>query len=142
MPRPSMEILETIGSWMKVNGESIHDTIPMPDFPYEFDWGDITGKKGRIYLHIFHWGRGYDDLVGDLLIYGIRNKITKAYALADPEGKPLVVMQFPPTKSRDLHHAKVRLPHYSGPYDPMDSVICLEIEGMPEVDVIGEGTAI
>jgi alpha-L-fucosidase len=142
MPRQSIEILETIGNWMKVNGESIYDTIPIPDFPYELDWGDVTGKKGRIYLHIFHWGRGYDDIVGDLLIYGIRNKITKAFALADPDGKPLDIMQFPPTKSRNLHQAKVRLPHYRGPYDPIDSVICLEIDGMPEIDVIEEGTAI
>ncbi|MDC0177917.1 alpha-L-fucosidase [Polaribacter sp.] len=44
-----------IGEWMKVNGESIHNTRPNP-FDARPEWGDIsTNKKGDVlYLHILN----------------------------------------------------------------------------------------
>lgn len=56
-PPPSVERLKSIGTWMKVNGESIHGTVagPLP----ELEWGRCTMKKSDaatvLYLHVFQW---------------------------------------------------------------------------------------
>ena len=59
IPAPSVERLEAIGEWMKVNGRAIHGTQanPFPELP---SWGRITRAKNedgsdRLYLHVFDW---------------------------------------------------------------------------------------
>ena len=54
---------------------SIYGTQASP-FPYEPSWGTATAKPGKLYLHVFDWPKG------ELVVYGLRNKITKAYLLA------------------------------------------------------------
>ncbi|NLG25560.1 MAG: alpha-L-fucosidase [Clostridiales bacterium] len=147
VPEGSAAVLRRVGQWMAVNGESIYGTEATPVFPYLFDFGGVTAKPARdgqpakLYLHIFHWGRGYDDVEGELLIYGLKNRVTRAYALAD-RGTGIAVTQFPPTRSRALNSIRVRLPDPSTPLDEIDSVICLELEGALAVDAIESDTPI
>ena len=59
IPAPSVERLEAIGEWMKVNGRAIHGTQANP-FPEPPSWGRITRAKNedgsdRLYLHVFDW---------------------------------------------------------------------------------------
>jgi alpha-L-fucosidase len=75
IPQASVDRLHEVGRWMKVNGEAIYGTQGSP-FPYEPSWGTATTKPGKIYLHVFDWPKG------ELVLYGLRNKITKAYLLA------------------------------------------------------------
>ncbi|MGB2821629.1 MAG: alpha-L-fucosidase, partial [Phycisphaerae bacterium] len=56
IPKPSVERLKRIGKWMKVNSEAIYATQANP-YPYEFDWGRITRKPGRLYLLVYKWRR-------------------------------------------------------------------------------------
>ena len=58
IPAPSVERLEGVGRWMKVNGESIYGTQASPF--KETPWGRCTRKlladgKQRLYLHLFQW---------------------------------------------------------------------------------------
>ncbi|MBI1304468.1 MAG: hypothetical protein GC172_11885 [Phycisphaera sp.] len=59
IPAASVERLEAMGAWMKVNGRSIYGTQANP-FPEPPAWGRVTHAKNddgsdRLYLHVFDW---------------------------------------------------------------------------------------
>jgi alpha-L-fucosidase len=122
IPQPSIDRLHEVGRWMKVNGEAIHGTTPSP-FPYEPSWGTATTRPGKIYLHVFDWPRG------ELVLYGLRNKITRAYLLAGK--KALKVTQ---TSDRALDHDVARIAVPAKAPTEHAAVVALEIEGEPRVD--------
>jgi alpha-L-fucosidase len=76
IPEPSVERLAEIGTWMKVNGESIYGTSRSP--LKELSWGRCTQKDGVLYLHVFDWPKD-----GRLAVPGLYSTITRAYLLAD-----------------------------------------------------------
>jgi alpha-L-fucosidase len=75
-------ILQGIGKWMQVNGESIHGTTRTPLDRQA--WGDSTLKGSTLYLHVFDWPSD-----GKLMVGGLLTDVTSAYLLADPGKKPL-----------------------------------------------------
>ncbi|NLF07646.1 MAG: alpha-L-fucosidase [Pirellulaceae bacterium] len=83
IPEPSVERLREIGRWMKVNGESIHGASACP-FPKAPQWGRITSKPGKLYLHVFDWPAD-----GRLLVQTPKGKPAAAYLLADANREPL-----------------------------------------------------
>ena len=94
---------------MQVNGESIYGTQASP-FKKPLAWGRCTQKPGKLYLHVFNWPQK------ELVVPGLKNKIEKAYLLADPDQKPLSVSQ-----TRDK--VTVELPAEAP--DKIDSVVVL-----------------
>nr|WKN34563.1 alpha-L-fucosidase [Tunicatimonas sp. TK19036] len=53
IPEPSVERLQAMGAWLKVNGEAIYGAEASP---YEKpDWGRYTAKEGVLYAHVFDW---------------------------------------------------------------------------------------
>jgi alpha-L-fucosidase len=122
IPQPSVERLAEVGRWMRTNGESIYGTSAGP-FPYELPWGVITTKPGRIYLHVFEWPQE------ELVIYGLKNMVKKAWLLA---GKSELELTQSTDPKLSHHEIRVRVP--SSPPDAHDSVIVLEIEGEPEAE--------
>lgn len=74
-PQPAVDILERVGRWMKVNGESIYGTTasPLDEAP---QWGRVTQKGKTLYLHVFDWPSD-----GKLQLKGITGG--KAWLLAD-----------------------------------------------------------
>ncbi len=76
IPPESVERLEAIGRWMDVNGEAIWGTTGNP-WPWEFEWGRVTVKPGRLFLLCYRWP-------GTLRLAGLRNRVTGARLLADP----------------------------------------------------------
>jgi alpha-L-fucosidase len=122
IPPESVERLATIGKWMSVNGESIYATSASP-FPYEFPWGVTTSKSGRLYLHVFQWPHR------ELEIYGLRNKVERAYLLAD-HASLRVTQKL--NKSRNYASVTLSLPAQAP--DMSDSVIVLEMSGTMDVD--------
>jgi len=130
IPEPSVERLKAIGDWMKVNSDSIYGTGPTPFgaeagsfdpvkkgkdgkplFNPSWVWR-CTTKPGKLYLHLFKWPTS-----GKFEIPTVKQKVTRAYLLADPGRKPLVVSQTP-------KGVTITLPEKAP--DPIDSVICLE----------------
>jgi alpha-L-fucosidase len=122
IPQASVDRLREVGRWMKVNGEAIYGTDGSP-FPYEPSWGTATTKAGKLYLHVFDWPKG------DLVLYGLRNKISKAYLLAGK--KPLKVTQ---TSDQALSHDQARIAVPQKAPSEHASVVVLEIDGAPRVD--------
>lgn len=115
------QILDSIGSWIHKNEESIYGTgktrIPVQS------WGVITEKPGKLYLHVFNWPRD-----GILELGGLKNKILKAYVLADPKKSALEVRQ---AGNADF---TIKVPRKSP--DESDAVIVVDISGevVPDVE--------
>ena len=123
IPQPSVERLLEVGRWMKVNNQAIYGAAPSP-FPYEFDWGAITVKPGKLYLHLVEWP------VNEFVLYGLKNKVKAARLLA----QPATALKFKQTADlkAGLDVLRVSLP--KTPPDKDVSVVALEIDGAPQVD--------
>lgn len=125
IPQPSVDILHSIGRWMRINGESIYGTMPVPPLPYVLPWGGVTAKPGRLYLHIFDWPK--EDR---LVFHGLKNNVKRAYFLSDGPQVQLNFIQYYEL-SRNEYRLIIDLP--SEPKDELDSVIALEIDGIPDI---------
>ncbi len=114
IPDASVTRLEDIGRWMKVNGESIYGTGPSPF--KSLGWGRATQKGNRLFLSVFDWPQG------QLTVPAIKNKVRRAYLLADP-GRNLKVEQ-------KIDSISIGLPKTAP--DPIASVLVLELDGTPQ----------
>ena len=126
IPQESVDILGKVGEWMKINSECIYGTQASP-FKTEFKWGNITQKPGKLYLGIFNWP------TADFYLEGLKNKVKKAYLLADKEQKALPV-KASYNKKTGHYRLKIDLPQTAP--DKVVSVVVLEIEGAPEVETV------
>jgi alpha-L-fucosidase len=122
IPQESVDRLREVGQWMKVNGDAIYGSKASP-FPYDASWGTVTQKAGKLYLHVFEWPKG------DLVVYGLRNNVKKAYLLAG--GKPLKVTQ---KSDKTIEHDVTRISVPAKAPSAHASIVVLEIDGAPKVD--------
>jgi alpha-L-fucosidase len=124
IPQPSVERLETIGRWMKVNGEAIYGTTATP-FTQPLAWGRCTKKvddKGAtLYLHVFDWPKS-----GEITVPGIKNNAEAAYMLADPAKKPLE------TEAENGGGITIDLPKEAP--DPISSTVVLRVKGPLDIN--------
>ena len=113
IPEPSVERLEDMGKWLKINGEAIYGTTANP-FPKAPAWGRVTQKPGKLYLHVFDWPKD-----GKLTVPALEGKkVTTAFLLADPNSAPLAVAAKP-------NAIEVTLPAQAP--DAVASVVVLEV---------------
>ncbi|MBN1846543.1 MAG: alpha-L-fucosidase [Sedimentisphaerales bacterium] len=125
IPQPSVERLQEIGRWMRINGESIHATSANPFS--KLPWGRCTKRLqaggALLYLHVFDWPAD-----GELLVPGLKNRVTKAYLLAGNRelqataGEDGVLLELPTEAP-----------------DPIDTVLVLQVEGELEIEKILPG---
>ncbi len=75
IPSRSMETLEIIGNWLRLNGESIYGAgsagLPKPE------WGRFTRKDDKLYAHVL------DEVIGNISLEGLRGKVSNARLLAN-----------------------------------------------------------
>ncbi len=114
IPTPSVERLEAMGEWMKVNGESIYGTQASPFANLE--WGRCTQKESPeggtlLFLHVFDWPED-----GQLNVPLLGGEATKATMLANDQELTLQPMG---------DHWRISLPEESP--DPICAVIQLEL---------------
>jgi alpha-L-fucosidase len=118
IPQESIDRLQAIGRWMKVNGEAIYGTTASPTS--RPGWGRITKKVGEdtstLYLHVFAWPSD------GILPVSIANDVVACHLLTDPTRK------FEVGRAEKTGLA-VRL---SGDApDPIASVVVLQVRGEP-----------
>jgi alpha-L-fucosidase len=125
IPGPSVERLQAVGAWMKVNGQAIYGTTASP-FAH-LDWGRCTKKVTpdgtTLYLHVFDWPKD-----GKLVVPGLKNEIVRAYLL-----KPnfLGWHKRLPT-ANDTAGVTVSVPENAP--DNISSTVVLKLAGAPEID--------
>ncbi|WP_167859194.1 alpha-L-fucosidase [Paenibacillus cymbidii] len=127
IPEASADILREIGRWLRTNGEAIYGTAPCPTFPYKLQWGEMTYRPGKLYLHFFTWRPG------GIVLFGLQNRVKRAYLLADPD-REVNVQQFPSDATQKLNRMRIDLPPEAP--DPAVSVVVLEFEGELGVDKV------
>lgn len=115
IPAASVQRLDTVGQWIKINHESIYGTTASP-FPY-LSWGRCTRKREKLFLHVF------DYPVNGQLAVPLATKIKRVYLLADPAKRlPFTVIN---------GHIAVQLPQQ--PVDIICPVVVMELSGSPVV---------
>ncbi len=109
IPEESVKILEEVGKWLSVNGESIYGTKKTDiSFPH----GVVTSKENKLFLHVFYWYKEFA-----LANYDI--EVKDAYFLKNGEK-----VKFEKEKDRILFK---NLPEE--PPDSFNTVIVIEYEG-------------
>ncbi len=125
VPAESQKILEEVGDFMQGNAESICGTKALPVYPYDLGWGYLTGRSGKVYIHVL-------EEKPNVQLLNIVSKIKKVYLLANGEelkfeqrrtceGDACWNIWWP---DDDQEKARARL----GPAGKVDMVICVEIE--------------
>jgi alpha-L-fucosidase len=115
IPAASVERLQAMGRWLRLNGESIYATQanPLEATP----WGRCTrrtlGANTRLYLHVFDWPKD-----GRLVVPYLVNQPLMAALLAD--GRKLEC-------KREGHNLVIQLPTEMP--DKLATVVALDVEG-------------
>jgi alpha-L-fucosidase len=141
IPQPSVERLQEIGRWMKVNGEAIYGTTasPFKRLPWgrctkmvppatgtlrspkhEFESGDTSHPATILYLHVFNWPKD-----GRLPVAGLLNEVESARLLAT--GARLGTT---PTANGVVVQVPTAAP------DPISSTVVLRLKGVPRVATV------
>lgn len=76
VPDESMRILDEVGKYVNENEEAIFGTKRVGVYAYELDWGMLTRKDHRLYVHVFKPRKRVE-------LINIANKIKGAYLVAD-----------------------------------------------------------
>jgi alpha-L-fucosidase len=127
IPQPCVERLETIGAWMKLNGQAIHGTTATP-FVRPTSWGRATQKGNMLYLLVF-------DLPADrkLKLPGLKTEIKRAWFLDERTKEPLRIAKVP-------NNTVVVLPADTKMDSPV-MVVAAECDGRPLADASIEPVA-
>lgn len=116
IPWESRDRLKAVGRWMRAYGVSIYGSSASP-YVFSPVWGRCTMKPGLLFAHVFDWPQDRT-----LRLPALRNVISRAYPLSRP-GRQLPFR-------RSGEGIEVDLP--ARPPDLWDSVIVLEVDGVPE----------
>jgi alpha-L-fucosidase len=122
IPEPSVERLAEVGRWLRINNEAVYGNGPSP-FTYELPWGLITTRPGKLYLHVFDWPQK------ELVLYGLKSKVQKAYLLANQKNLKLTDQS---DKTLDHYALRIELPPAAPDKD--DSIIVLDLKGELNVE--------
>ncbi len=110
--------LVEIGEWLKIHGPAIYGADASPFWPRRFDWGYISAKPGKLYLHVFDPKRTKIELTG------LKNRVGAAAILEHPDTTELQL-------TRGDGQVMLQWPAHLN--NPAATVIVLDIEGEPDV---------
>ena len=122
IPEAARARLLEVGGWLRDNGEAVYGTGPSP-FRYESSWGRITVRDNKLYLWLFERPES------DLLLYGLRNKVSKASVLLSGQ-----ILDFAEQHMSvpDYHKLSIVLPEKKSGNLP--EILAVETQGMIEVN--------
>jgi len=106
------QILDSMAVWIKKNAASIEKTKASP-LPLQ-NWGVITQKDEKLYLHVFNWPSD-----ANLLVAGFKSGFRKVYLLGDKKKKGL--------KTTKLNSGELLVKLPSIPTDKVDAILVMEL---------------
>lgn len=71
------DVLLAIGNWLRKNGEAIYNTQTDPFF-VRFEWGSVTAKKDRLYIHVINMPEN-----GEIILPGLEGKVKRASVIGE-----------------------------------------------------------
>jgi alpha-L-fucosidase len=110
-----------IGSWLKIHGEAIYGAQASPFWPRRFQWGYVSAKPGKLYLHTF------DPTQAKIELAGLNSRIKAATILEHPDTTELQL-----TRRED----RVTLQWPAHLNNQAATVIALDIDGEPDVSQV------
>ena len=117
-------ILQGIGAWWQVNGESIRGTTRTPLTVQT--WGESTRKGNTLYLHVFTWPAD-----GKLVVGGLLSNVKTAALLADLKSGKLGDTALPVSRL-NAQDVIVTVPPTAP--DKVDSVVVVQCDGEIQTD--------
>ena len=117
-------ILQGIGTWWQVNGESIRGTTRTPLTVQT--WGESTRKGNTLYLHVFNWPAD-----GKLVVGGLLSNVKTAALLADLKSGKLGDTALPVGRL-NAQDVIVTVPPTAP--DKVDSVVVVQCDGEIQTD--------
>jgi alpha-L-fucosidase len=127
VPAPSVERLQEVGGWMRVNGEAIHGTQGIP-LAAPLAWGRLTWRPGRVYAHVLDWPKD------GTISLPLDRKVKRARLLANPAQE--IPVQIQPNVNGGAG-AVLSLPPQAP--DPVATVVALELD-LPVVKQAHDGS--
>ncbi|MFF7169260.1 alpha-L-fucosidase [Streptomyces pseudovenezuelae] len=121
----SVTVLQGLASWMATYGDSVHGATASP-FTTDPSWGRATKKDGKLYAHVFAWPSG-----GVLQIPALTNTISRVYLMNNPSA----------SLSYTVSGGQINVTVPTGAPDANDSVVCVEVSGVPTSAGTGRVTA-
>jgi alpha-L-fucosidase len=113
----SVTVLNGLASWMSTYSDSIHSTSGSP-FAAEPSWGKVTKKSGKLFAHVLSWPTG-----GTLQIPAVSNTINRVYLMNNPST----------SLAYTVSGGQINVSVPATAPDANDSVVCVEVNGMPAV---------
>lgn len=128
LPAECEKVLNQVGKWFEVSGESIYDCNLTLDFQYQIGWGKVTARNHKMFLHVFKYPR----FPYEILITGLKTKIDKVYMLKNKKALRFFQSYEP---ARDEYRFRVLLPDNEDIDLDMELylVICAEYQGEIEI---------
>jgi alpha-L-fucosidase len=139
IPAASLDRLEQVGAWIKVNGAAIYGASASP-FPHSLPWGAVTNKGDLLYLCV-------NQLPVDrkLTLPELTSKISSAYFLADSKRQPLTITRMDsgiqtivvpePSPVAFGENPTVIVAELQG--GPIATILDFVLPGMPEATISG-----
>lgn len=127
VPEPCVKALDGVGEWLETNGDSIYNCNETIDFQYVTPWGKVTGKDGRMFLHILK----FPDFPFEVFITGIKPRINKVYLLDTKED---LRYEQSYEQARDEFRFRFALPESRKAETGL--IVCAEYEGEMEIQVL------
>ncbi|MGK7395553.1 MAG: alpha-L-fucosidase [Candidatus Cyclobacteriaceae bacterium M3_2C_046] len=128
IPDQSVRILDQVGDWMKLNGESIYGCGPAP-YPKP-EWGRFTMKDNKLYAHIT------GSNIGQFLMAGMKGQLNQGWLLND--GREVFIGPYWHGKRSYIQEDDVFFnlgnppQHTFIPPDPVNTVVKFELSHMVE----------
>jgi alpha-L-fucosidase len=116
IPKESIDILDRVGEFLKLNGDSIYATTTTDQYIYDVEDCLFTSKPYKLYIHLF-------SPMAYLQLLNIGNRIKRAYILSTGEEIDVTVRR----TCEDDSSWEFYLPKDNWP-DDIDTVICVEME--------------